>query len=1456
MNEEIILVQEPGEVEGEVVIEEIESDVEQSSTVEYIDVEEPQEFVIEIEESIGLAGASDGPYAPLEHNHSISEVEKLNDVLHDLASAHDYYSVHGGYAEFRQWKTIGEVGRFVSLVYQDEKDKITGGNTFIEVCSSNNKDVYGVTVSDSALCGYQNENYCILNPSEDRSTSATFAKVCLLGVVSVRQGVTYQRATVGDYVVPDENGCAVLSENGVGFRVVSVGQYSGATDPYWNYRYVDIALVPQNDNVARVMAELEGTKQNLGNLSIQIGKLEDDINDSITSIIPGLNETIKDLNGVVQDKLDAANTALENVQKISSEVSIAIEKANANCITALSDMEVAQTSASKALAGVDQIRDDLSVLDKYKDENTSGIVGFVAKVEEDNSTLATLNSMYGKNGSEITLINQKIDKNGAAIEHLVAHADRYSVGEHSPSYGLSYEEALGVLGKTGKEERNGYIYVPTVNHDEKDTMYSWGDEFVTFEVDKVYVWMHDANGPDDTCHRWQESSIKVSLGNEPIATTDGDLWYTWNGVRIDDVWQYEPETLYRWTAYDNHTGDWIAVARANDGNARTMSFITQTAKEISSTVTNLDGRVSNISQTVDHINSTVLGEDGILTRINQTAQGVMMGVYKSDEGSSALELLLEGMQSTANHSQHICVGEFSGSPMPQMEKYILAPIWTKDGFSFEGISKVVEDSYPMYYFNSDKTTYYCEQVDDDTYKIYTLGNKAMANLNTRVNDTEASVESWTNFETELNRAITSITQKSNEDAAEMVSMVFGSYKYVAAVSDTLTEDEKNAIGSRYNVAPTWDIESRKFVFDEDQIPVDDGLYCIPIGNEVDYYWELVLNGDNEITGYKQYTMKASNYASLMQKTNEDGSSAGLVVGNNKVEGGIFIDAINDSTSATINAERIAINGTTTFADTLNPEKTAISGNYIRTGVIESNNYNGPKTYKDNSLQINIDTEFNLSESPIYTIPVRQDIELPDGKYRSASNNRGYLGIDLDYVIGDYYYKLDDAVYSISIKSELYKYTLSSEGSNPIYATCDIYYYTKDSSSPMSETGDVDIYSGTERQVATIIASDSSSCIYYTPKVSGTRSYEGDKEPIWYYAKNIAIDEEILVEEEYKQLSKEQQAIYQYIVTTQSFDLIPSTIETVGTKFDLDVGTIYSRNFVIDRSGNLTISGKISATSGWIGDEYGNGFEIKSRTNNDKLEYYLGNNQISYDGSILPDGVLQGVSGVYIGPDGIGLGNGNFQVDSTGNIIMQGSITMKTWDIDENLTKLQIQNGNIKLSGNISWLYDGETFIGGNSIYSPNIEGGVITGGIFYSTGIGDGDSNSAYYMCDDEGHPVGTLRYDINGVAEIAREIAPYVEGGGSTSVTHNGKTYYFTADTLEAALNDNPYRVWFTTASGVAMKFQSGGDMSFYAEGGNDKSGYGAGTGKIYFASDVVFMGEVSGNISGGGGTSIAVFG
>lgn len=65
-------------------------------------------------------------------------------------------------------------------------------------------------------------------------------------------------------------------------------------------------------------------------------------------------------------------------------------------------------------------------------------------------------------------------------------------------------------------------------------------------------------------------------------------------------------------------------------------------------------------------------------------------------------------------------------------------------------------------------------------------------------------------------------------------------------------------------------------------------------------------------------------------------------------------------------------------------------------------------------------------------------------------------------------------------------------------------------------------------------------------------------------------------------------------------------------------------------------------------------------------YYLCNNQGAYNGIYGPYVTPSFAQGVYIGPDGIGLGNGRFFVDRYGNITMGGNIT---WNANSNPLKV-------------------------------------------------------------------------------------------------------------------------------------------------------------------------------------------
>lgn len=1223
-----------------------------SETVDEISVEAVQEMTIDVSEATGVVT---GTHVVSAHTHEIDDITNLLNKLKQLGSAEGtVYSSNGGYAEFRTWKPLAqnaEVGRFVGLVYQDKADPITGGNTFIEVCDGNT-DVYGVTVGKSAFCGYQDPAYCLLEPTDNDALNC--AKVCLLGVVSVRQGADYDGAKVGDYVVSDKYGCAIRSENGVGFRVVGVGQLTGS-DSYWNYKYVDIALVPQNDNVARVMAELEGTKQNLGSLSIQIGKLEDDINNSIISIIPDMEEALEDVNGAIsdtQDKLDSAQDALDKAQQISSDAQAAIEIANKEYKEAISNAQQAVTNANNSLSGLNQIKSDLEVLDIYSDKNTSGIAGFVAKVEKDSQALATLNTRYDEMGNHITLINQKIDENGAAIEHLVAHADKYSVGDYSLTHNLTCEEARGLLGD------GEYIYIPTLNpeHIEMSPLYIVGNltqelyaeteyylnvnsvmysfipqenlgmnfvlEFNTktkelrinnkyigilsspkeidegilqiemmpeaiqvFTVGTVYVWHED---PDTKLCWWKISDLVVSFSaNEPTENlTDGYLWYTHDGWRENNVWVYEPRTLYR---YSEAKKIWVAVARANDGNARTMSFINQTAKEISSTVTNLGGDVSTVKQEVGSIISTVSEIDGDLTRINQTAEAITLGAHSPNKGMSSLEILLNGMRGVSNYSEHVLVGEFSGEPSSSITKYRTAPTWTSNGFSFEGAIEAGDLTIPTYYFDYvvdedgkliPKTTYYCEQIDKDIYRIYTIGNQAMANISTRVDENESAIEGLARFDTEVGTRLVSVEGISNENSAQISSIAAMQNVVCVEINSELTEEETNIFESatKYSNPPIWNANDAEFKFSGKSS--ENGAYCIT-NNTKEYY--KIINTANGL-GYERYELSSVKLATIKQEVDKNGASISMVVGDDGIKGGIIASAINGQSEVLLEANKIGIDGTTVFKDNLNDGTTTISGDYIRTGILKSNNYNSPIVYKKNGVLI--------------------DSWVENGKWQ-------YM----------FYYGIDD--------DDIIYYSLISKG------------------------------------VTYILTSDITSQSYYLASSIKDKTFLTRFEATTSFTATDTC----------------------YIVSDQKFFLSINENYIDGICLNLDMGTIHSKNFVLDQVGNVSITGKITATSGYIGDST-NGFLIKKNGS----YYSLSNSQNSLDGG------NTGKVGVYISPNGIGCGNGLFLVNRNGNVRFKNVyVSTNTWweyDTDDIQKKTSLE-------GLAFSLYSGANFIGwsGTSAFS-------------------------------------------------------------------------------------------------------------------------------------------------------------
>lgn len=893
MDEEKIIIQSEEEQYDAIDIQEDNQDVNRNETVEYINVDTPETITITSEEAFPALGEINPQLnhslltnRDLPDQHPIEAITGLESVLNTLSSTKNIYTKSGGLAEFRKWADDNKEGRnrigyFVSIVNNDGE---------IAICDGNN-DVYGVVVAQSGVCGYQDSKYdSIDTTTPNKADDWIYAKVCLVGDVRVRVNPD-DKISVGDYVLPNSLGYASVSENGIGFRVSSIGsEYLKDKDGSEIIaHFVTISLVPQNDNISRVMSKLKGTQDSLNNVVIDIGDLKnglESISDSNIKLGEGF-DGLQDLIGELENNVHTIGNALTDVEKVAQDAqkntNSALEKVNLAYTNAISQATSAREDANSALADVESLRDNLQPLVEWKNGDYEGIAGFVKKSNEESTQLGTLATRIDENGTSIGAINTVLDKNGAQIRHLVAHADRYSVGPLSTSNGLSDDAAKEIL-------HEGHIYVPTSTHQEDKAQ---------FESGKVYRWTKLKDASDNNIFMWKEATDITLYSNTesiPSGTNEGDLWYCWQGILDDNnTYVYSPETLYRW-----ESDEWVSVATI-DGNiqSRSIGLIVQTDKKLSSLYTDLWGNVSTIDQAVDNISTVVLNVDGQGSTLQQAADKIIAGTF-NPESSTSLALLLDGLTNTSSYEQHIHTNSFSGTIDAVGNKYSVAPTWdeVKGVFVFD---ENHIDTDGIYYFYSEDHTRYCKIVDDG-YQIYTIGNIALASINARTSKNEASIDTLTTFKTDTANTLATISQKTDANSAEIISVASGNYVMCTDIKSELTDEEKEVIQNitKYATKPIWSSTENCFKFNG--YDSEDGLYYM-LDNDSAHYYKLITQ-DGNIIGYEKYGIASSGSAYLAQKVNSNSSSIGMVVDSNGVKGTVLVDAINGQSSALIGADKI------------------------------------------------------------------------------------------------------------------------------------------------------------------------------------------------------------------------------------------------------------------------------------------------------------------------------------------------------------------------------------------------------------------------------------------------------------------------------------------------------------------------------------------------------------------------
>lgn len=217
----------------------------------------------------------------------------------------------------------------------------------------------------------------------------------------------------------------------------------------------------------------------------------------------------------------------------------------------------------------------------------------------------------------------------------------------------------------------------------------------------------------------------------------------------------------------------------------------------------------------------------------------------------------------------------------------------------------------------------------------------------------------------------------------------------------------------------------------------------------------------------------------------------------------------------------------------------------------------------------------------------------------------------------------------------------------------------------------------------------------------------------------------------------------------------------GTLVDMENGAITSKNFSIDTSGEAhfkgdgEFGGKISANSGYIGGE--KGFVIEAG----KLYSGLKDFPTQYPSSISTN------KNVYVGINGIALGDGNFMVDSNGKMYAnQGEFTGKIaandgfiggWIISSN--SLTANKGSISISPDgIHW----------GDYLNINSQGATFKGHITATSGSFTGDiiANS---LTLGPGSTVNGLSYnDLDDKPNIPSDLSGYITIDGKIGIIQN----------------------------------------------------------------------------------------
>ena len=668
---------------------------------------------------------------------------------------------------------------------------------------------------------------------------------------------------------------------------------------------------------------------------------------------------------------------------------------------------------------------------------------------------SNLYEIYGLAGSYMASISQGADENGGYIQSMVMDIERYNVGQYSPSYGMSYDDAVATIPK-------GTMYVSTVAHsenlipDERVGIDKLSEEqfnagtlteresdndlvqlnttpFDALEVSNMQT--YDFEVEDDKTYsyewtglEWQKSDT-VSLSTEYFdydgTENTSKLWYcTQDVTNAQEIAAgqngvYKEGTLYAW-----HGERWFAIATINDNLlSRSLSLVRQTANSYSIELRNIQGDFSQYKQTVNSIGLLVQGSDGSSGKFNVTKEGLVGEVYNRTGNSATLkaqadttQAVLDLMISGLYHKLEQPLTDNVPEPYGTWGKYSVRPEWSASlgKFVFD-VRNESEDG--IYYFFDEDETHYCKVVGDQ-YEVYTIGTLSTAGTDAHITEEYANINTLAYYGDNETSTIAGLRNLALEGKAQIqllasldenkLDRVVNIYGY------TLDEETK-----RYAQKPTY-IDGA-YTFDG-QVEDTDGEYFLINSQQ---FGKLIINSKGSCYGYEVYTYDSNSTAGLVGTVLDNKAKIGMIVDVNGVKGGVVVEAINDQSEVKIYGDKLDIKGITTVSNS-SGSSTVIDGSYITTGNIKSNNYSYSSGYFSTS-----GTQFNLTDGAItsenFAIDSEGNLYLKGDI--SATNARIKGGLSVGSADGKTYNFTVDAYGNVEVKGILNATDLRIDGTS-------------------------------------------------------------------------------------------------------------------------------------------------------------------------------------------------------------------------------------------------------------------------------------------------------------------------------------------------------------------------------------------------------------------------------------------